>query len=101
MKNNFDKSFKESLEGHEFPYDPKAWDALSKALDQKVPSGNQGSGMKWFIGGAAIVGAIIVSTLYITTTETAEKENTLLSNEVSPTTKTTSFGLQNRRKKYR
>jgi hypothetical protein len=89
MKNNFDKSFKESLEGHEFPYDPKAWDALSKALDQKVPSGNQGSGMKWFIGGAAIVGAIIVSTLYITTTETAEKENTLLSNEVSPTTKTT------------
>lgn len=89
MKNNFDKSFKESLEGHEFPYDSNAWDALRKALDQKVPSGNQGSGMKWFIGGAAIVVAIIVSTLYITTTETAEKENTLLSNEVSPTTKTT------------
>jgi len=90
MKNNFDKSFKESLEGHEYAYDPKAWDALSKALDKKVPSGNQGSAMKWFFGGAAIVGAIIVSTLYITTTETAEKENNLLSNEVSPTTKTTS-----------
>ncbi len=74
MKNNLDKVFKESLEGHEYAYDPKAWDALSKALDKKVPSGNQGSTMKWYLGGAAIIGAVIISAVYLNnSTKTAAK----------------------------
>ena len=51
------------------PYDPKAWDAMSKKLDQKFPSGGNGSNLKWFTGGAAMLAAIISTTVYFTSQE--------------------------------
>ena len=96
MKNNLDKVFKESLEGHEFPYDAKAWDSLSKALDKKVPAGNQGSNMKWYLGGAAVVGAVIISALYINSTSTSITDSKTQRDEVitSENTKGTNSSTQ-------
>jgi len=30
MKNNLENSIKESVKGYELPYDPSAWEAMSK-----------------------------------------------------------------------
>jgi len=61
MKNNLEHGIKESLKEYEMPYDASAWDALSKKLDQTMPT-TPNSNWKWYLGGAASV-AIIVSTI--------------------------------------
>ena len=38
MSQNIENIFKESLQQHEVPYDPKAWDALSSRLDALQPT---------------------------------------------------------------
>jgi hypothetical protein len=81
MKSKLDTKFKESLEGFEMPYDPKAWDAMSKKLDQKFPSGGNGSNLKWFIGGAAMLAAIVSTTVYYSVHETIEPEKTSITAE--------------------
>jgi hypothetical protein len=50
MKENIDNVFEKSLEGYEMPYDPQAWEAMSKKLDQKMPNGGN-SNWKWYLGG--------------------------------------------------
>lgn len=79
MKSKLDTKFKESLEGFEMPYDPKAWDVMSKKLDQKFPTGGNGSNLKWFLGGAAIL-AVIVST---TVLYTYQDENQTVKNNTT------------------
>lgn len=61
MKHNLENGIKESLKEYEMPYDSSAWDALSKKLDQTMPT-SPNSNWKWYLGGAASV-AIIVSTI--------------------------------------
>jgi hypothetical protein len=60
MKIDIDKSIKKSLEGHELPYDTKAWEAMNKRLDQTMPN-SSGSMWKWFLGGAAVVGVVVTT----------------------------------------
>ncbi|MEY3236864.1 MAG: hypothetical protein RI883_965 [Bacteroidota bacterium] len=61
MKNNLENSIKESLKGYELPYDPSAWEAMSKKLDKVMPVSPK-SNLKWYLGGAATV-AVIVTTI--------------------------------------
>jgi hypothetical protein len=61
MKNNLENSIKESVKVYELPYDPSAWEAMSKKLDQVMPVSPK-SNLKWYLGGAATV-AVIVTTI--------------------------------------
>ena len=54
MKNNIEQSIKESLKDYEMPYDAKAWESMSKVLDQRMPVSKK-SNWKWYIGGATII----------------------------------------------
>lgn len=90
MKNNLENSIKESLKEYELPYDSSAWTAMSKKLDQAMPT-NPGSNMKWYLGGAATV-AVLLTTIALwpasnTSSEksiiTAKNEEEQVSNEVS------------------
>jgi hypothetical protein len=60
MKNNLEKSIKESLGKYEMSYDANAWSSLSKRLDQTMPV-NPKSNLKWYFGGAATVVVIAAS----------------------------------------
>jgi hypothetical protein len=61
MKNNLENSIKESVKGYELPYDPSAWEAMSKKLDHVMPVSPK-SNLKWYLGGAATV-AVIITTI--------------------------------------
>lgn len=71
MKENIDKVFEKSLEGFEMPYDPKAWEAMSKKLDQKMPTGGK-SNWKWYLGGAAVIGIAVSAALIMNESETKD-----------------------------
>lgn len=58
-ENKFDQLFKESLQGHEMPYDANAWAMLDKKLTS--PKSSFLSNLKWFIGGAAILTLVVVA----------------------------------------
>lgn len=62
MKNNIEKSIKESLKDFEMPYNAKAWESMSKTLDQSMPISGK-TNWKWYLGGVAIV-AITLITFY-------------------------------------
>lgn len=74
MKENIDKVFKQSLEGHEMPYDPKAWSAMSKKLDEKMPTGGN-SNWKWYLGGAAVIGIAVSAALMMNDSEAKDVVN--------------------------
>ena len=61
MINNLENNIKESVKGYELPYDPSAWKAMSKKLDQVMPVSPK-SNLKWYLGGAATI-AVIVTTI--------------------------------------
>jgi len=88
MKNNLENSIKESVKGYELPYDPSAWEAMSKKLDHVMPVSPK-SNLKWYLGGAATV-AVIITTIALwpadksTSIDTAKNAK----NEVSSTNKT-------------
>lgn len=71
MKENIDKVFEKSLEGFEMPYDPKAWEAMSKKLDQKMPTGGN-SNWKWYLGGAAVICVAVGAALMMDDGETKD-----------------------------
>jgi hypothetical protein len=71
MKEKIDKIFEKSLEGHEMPYDSKAWEAMSKKLNQTMPT-NGGSNLKWYLGGAAVIGIAVSAALFMNNEEKKE-----------------------------
>lgn len=75
MKINVENSIKKGIEGYEVPFDPKAWEAMSKRLDQAMPVQPK-SNLKWYLGGAAIVAAIASSLFFINGKNTPEKQTT-------------------------
>jgi hypothetical protein len=75
MKINVENSIKKGIEGYEVPFDPKAWEAMSKRLDQAMPVQPK-SNLKWYLGGAAIVAAIASSLFFINGNNTPEKQTT-------------------------
>lgn len=60
MKRNLEQNFKEAFEQYELPYNPTAWDALNKKLDQQIatPKSKTGNGFKWLLGTFALVGTL-------------------------------------------
>ncbi|MDP4865677.1 MAG: gliding motility-associated C-terminal domain-containing protein [Crocinitomicaceae bacterium] len=88
MKINVENSIKKGIEGYEVPFDPKAWEAMSKRLDQAMPVQPK-SNLKWYLGGAAIVAAIASSLFFINGKNTPEKqaaEQTLTQEKTSSVT---------------
>lgn len=77
MKDNFENNIKESLNGFEVPYDAAAWSAMSKRLDQTMPTAG-GSNLKWYLGGAATV-AVIVTTALLWPSSDVEKSQHITS----------------------
>ncbi len=84
--NKFEENIKQSLENFEVPYDPKAWEKLSKKLDQKENKSNQkptkGFNNFLFVGASTLIVAGIYfiatqksTTLPKTTKEIAVSEN--------------------------
>lgn len=77
MKDNFENNIKESLNCFEVPYDAAAWSAMSKRLDQTMPTSG-GSNLKWYLGGAATV-AVIVTTALLWPSTDVEKSQQITS----------------------
>ncbi len=84
--NKFEENIKQSLENFEVPYDPKAWEKLSKKLDQKENKSNQkptkGFNNFLFVGASTLIVAGIYfiatqksTTLPKTTKQIAVSEN--------------------------
>jgi hypothetical protein len=74
MKINVENSIKKGVEGYEVPFDPKAWEAMSKRLDQAMPVQPK-SNLKWYLGGAAVVAAIASSLFFINGDNTPQKQS--------------------------
>lgn len=60
MKQNLEQNFKDAFEQYELPYNPAAWDALNKKLDQQIatPKPKTGNGFKWLLGTFALAGTL-------------------------------------------
>ncbi len=71
MENNFNNKIKQSFEGYELPYDPAAWDNLSKQLDVRMPVKSKITSKFWI---AALVLAVLsISTIIYFTSNTDKK----------------------------
>lgn len=73
MKINIENSIKKGIEGYEVPFDSKAWEAMSKRLDQAMPVQPK-SNLKWYLGGAAVVAAIASSLFFINSDNSTQKQ---------------------------
>ena len=60
MKEPIEELFKQSLGGHEMPYNPEAWTAMNARLDVVSPV-TPTSYLKYYIG-AAVIGVAAIST---------------------------------------
>jgi hypothetical protein len=70
MKESIENKIKESLKEHELPYDAAAWTSMSTRLDGSMPIQTSSNASKWWIGGAAVVTVIAISTAYLFTDKT-------------------------------
>jgi|688.fasta_scaffold374983_1 cytoskeletal protein RodZ len=75
MKINVENSIKKGVEGYEVPFEPKAWEAMNKRLDQAMPVQPK-SNLKWYLGGAAVVAAIASALFFINSDNTPQKQTT-------------------------
>ena len=66
--NNIDDIFKDALESHVEPYDPQAWESLSKRLDKGIPP-RSNPYLKWGLPSAVIVLGIAVGSWFISNSE--------------------------------
>lgn len=65
MENNIEEIVKSALQNHESPFDPTAWETMSKRLDQTMPIGGvHKSPLKWSWVAAAAV-AVGVSAFFL------------------------------------
>lgn len=86
MKQNLENNIKESLKEFELPYDSAAWDAMSKKLDQRMPTTPK-SNLKWYLGGAAAIAIIATTvTFWPSTTSTEGNEVKTAINNTDTTT---------------
>lgn len=74
MENNIEKLFKSALANNEAPFDPKAWEAMSKRLDQALPVGSvPKSPLKWSWVATAIV--LVGISAYLVVVNEDDKQN--------------------------
>lgn len=66
MDRNLEQNFKDAFEQYELPYNPAAWDALNKKLDQNETVNTKkrgGNRLNWIIGAFVILGGL--TTLFL------------------------------------
>jgi gliding motility-associated-like protein len=68
---NFERFIKESVEGHEVPFNPDHWSEMEKSLDGMGPKGGKGFPTKGFIA-ATITAAIITTGIIVYNNNTTE-----------------------------
>lgn len=83
MKTNFEKTLKESLDQHEFDYNPDAWKALESKLDNLSPTRSPRLKKGWYLAGAA-ASIVAISVYYFTSSESSTP---LADNKIVTTTK--------------
>ena len=71
MENNFNNKIKQSFEGYELPYDPAAWDNLSKQLDVRMPVKSKITSKFWIA--ALVIAVLSISTIIYFTSNTTKK----------------------------
>ncbi len=72
MENNFNNKIKQSFEGYELPYDPAAWNNLSKQLDVRMPVKSKITSKFWIA--ALVIAVLSISTIiYFTSNNTTKK----------------------------
>jgi hypothetical protein len=64
MKEPIEELFKQSLQGHEMPYNPEAWKAMNARLDAVSPVAQPTSYLKYYLGAAGI-GAVAIASYFI------------------------------------
>lgn len=75
MENNIEEIIKSALQNHESPFDPSAWEAMSKRLDQTMPVGSAPkSPIKWSWVAAAVVAVGISAFFLIEKDRTSETQ---------------------------
>ena len=64
MKEPIEELFKQSLKGHEMPYNPEAWKAMNARLDAVSPVAQPTSYLRYYLGAAGI-GAVAIASYFI------------------------------------
>lgn len=80
--NPFDEKIRQSLEGHEMPYDPAAWTALQSQLPSTPVGGSTGFGWKG-IAAVAVVTTAVVSSLLLMNNDKDVVDNQVVEAEVA------------------
>lgn len=76
MKEPIEELFKQSLKGHEMPYNPDAWKAMSARLDAVSPVAGPTSYLKYYIG-AAVIGVAAVTTYVLLSSGNITENNSI------------------------
>jgi hypothetical protein len=76
MKEPIEELFKQSLKGHEMPYNPDAWKAMSARLDVVSPVAGPTSYLKYYIG-AAVIGVAAVTTYVVLSSGNITENNSI------------------------
>lgn len=75
MKEPIEELFKQSLKGHEMPYNADAWKAMSAKLDAVQPVATPKSNLKYYLGAAGIGAAAIATYFFFTSGEAPVPSN--------------------------
>ncbi|MDG1333221.1 MAG: hypothetical protein P8P74_12880 [Crocinitomicaceae bacterium] len=82
MKEPIEELFKQSLQGHEMPYNPEAWKAMSARLDVASPVAKPTSYLRYYLGAAGI-GAVAVASYFIFAGGTPEETKVPVAKETT------------------
>lgn len=81
---SFEDQMKDGLNATEYPYNPAAWTEMSKRLDGKT----KGGATKWFVA-AGIIGATIITSLFLWNTTTEDDSPSVSLKVATPENKNT------------
>lgn len=99
MKEPIEELFKQSLKGHEMPYNPDAWKAMNARLDAVNPVVSSPSYLKYYLGAAGIGVAAIATYFFLSGgntphTSTAPTAKEITTKRTSTTTNKPSTGTR-------
>ena len=99
MKEPIEELFKQSLKGHEMPYNPDAWKAMNARLDAVSPVASSPSYLKYYLGAAGIGVAAIATYFFFsggntTNTSAAPIAKETTTKQISTTTNKPSTGTR-------
>jgi hypothetical protein len=83
MKEPIEELFKQSLQGHEMPYNPEAWKAMNARLDAVSPVTQPTSYLRYYLGAAGIGAVAIVSYFIFAGGSRPEETNQAITQETT------------------